>query len=334
MSKKQTELTIARHWEMLQMLPSRRPGITTAELELRLNSSGYEINRRTIQRDLVTLSRLFPLECNDKSKPFGWYWMPNNRIELPGFSVPEALSLQLIEDYMKLMLPVSILAVLEPQFKQARLKLNAIKSGNKQASWLDKVRVVSPTMPQIAPKINQEVLEQIQDALINDRQLEVEYLKPQSSEINNWVLHPLGLIQRGVVSYLVCTMFGYTDIRLCALHRIKNAEMLKALVNRPKDFCLDNYIDGGSLQFGSGKAIKFEATVHSLLLEFLEESPLSEDMKTSTKNDIHTIKATVVDSWQLFWWIQSQGSLIEVVKPVALRKKIIRELEKTISTYS
>jgi len=333
MTKKQTELTIARHWEMLQMLPSRNPGITTAELESRLRSLGWEISRRTIQRDLNNLSSIFPIVCDDERKPHGWYWVAEDRIDLPGFSIPEALSLRLIEDYMKSMLPLSIAKVLEPQFKQARKKLDAVKTDNKSAGWLDKVKVVPPTMPQVAPQIDAEVLQTVQDALINEKQINVTYQKPQSAEIQEWRLHPLGLVQRGTVSYLVCTMFDYDNPILCALHRMKSAELLKEPINLLEDFSLDEYIDKGALHFGSGKLIKFEAIVHPLLLDFLKESPLSDDMVTTSKNDIHKIKATVSETWQFDWWIKSQGSLIEVLKPLALRKKIKVDLINALKQY-
>jgi predicted DNA-binding transcriptional regulator YafY len=56
-------------------------------------------------------------------------------------------------------------------------------------------------------------------------------------------------------------------------------------------------------------------------------------MKVISKDNIHKVKATVTNSWQLDWWIKSQGSLIEVLKPLSIRKKIKKELEKTLANY-
>jgi len=333
MSKKQAELTIARHWEMLQLLPSKRPGITTLELESQLSRLGWDVSRRTIQRDLNSLSTIFPLECNDKSKPHGWFWMPQNRIDIPGFSVPEALTMQLIEDYMKSMLPLSIVSVLGPQFKQAREKLNAVKQDNRSAGWLDKIRVVPPIMPQIPPTIDEPILETVQQALIYGQIIDVEYSRPQFEKNSQWELHPLGLIQRGLVSYLVCTMFGYDDIRLVAVHRFVRATMLDKRAAVPEKFNLDDYIEEGNIHFGSGKSIKLQAVIQPLLAEFLTESPLSEDMIIQQQDGILRLKATVKETWQLDWWIKSQGSLIEVVKPVSLRNRIKADLQKTLSKY-
>jgi predicted DNA-binding transcriptional regulator YafY len=63
--------TIARQWELLKQLPGKGPGLSAAELCGRLQSSGHQVSKRTIERDLVELSQLFPLQCNDKGIPSG-----------------------------------------------------------------------------------------------------------------------------------------------------------------------------------------------------------------------------------------------------------------------
>jgi len=72
-----TRATLSRQWELLRQLPSRSPGITSAELVARLQDAGFSISKRSIERDLNELSLIFPLERNDKSIPYGWYWAAN-----------------------------------------------------------------------------------------------------------------------------------------------------------------------------------------------------------------------------------------------------------------
>ena len=68
--------TLTRQWELLKLLPPKGPGITTLELQSLLSDAGHPTTKRTIERDLVELSRLFPLQCNSKGMPYGWHWMP------------------------------------------------------------------------------------------------------------------------------------------------------------------------------------------------------------------------------------------------------------------
>jgi len=79
-----TRATLSRQWALLRQLPSRSPGITSAELVWRLRDVGFNVSKRTVERDLNELSLIFPLERNDKSIPFGWHWSANTLGELRG----------------------------------------------------------------------------------------------------------------------------------------------------------------------------------------------------------------------------------------------------------
>ena len=48
--------------------------VDAATLEKTLRDEGFPIHRRTIQRDLLALSEVFPLVCDERTKPYGWSW--------------------------------------------------------------------------------------------------------------------------------------------------------------------------------------------------------------------------------------------------------------------
>ena len=65
---------ILRQWLILSMLPKPPRRVDTATIEARLRERGARVHRRTIQRDLVQLSAIFPIVADDRHKPFGWRW--------------------------------------------------------------------------------------------------------------------------------------------------------------------------------------------------------------------------------------------------------------------
>jgi predicted DNA-binding transcriptional regulator YafY len=173
----------------------------------------------------------------------------------------------------------------------------------------------------------------IQEALLRQRQLQVVYLKAGSKTAKESILHPLALIQQGARSYLVATAFDYDQPLLYAIHRIASAKVLDETTHRPKGFSLDEYLAQGGAQFDCGKAISFKAQVSDDLARLLDESPISKDQKITTRTGTHLLTATVVESWQLNFWILSQGPAITVLKPVALRRQVIASLEKAAANY-
>ncbi len=324
---------LARQWELLRQLPSRGTGRSASDLTKALAEEGFKVSKRTVERDLVELARLFPIECNDRDTPYGWRWMPDAQVDLPGLAVSEALTLRLLSQYLRPLLPKSILQSLEPRFRQAEAKLAALAPSNRATRWADKVRSVLPALALIPPKIDPSVMDAVEDALLADQQLEVQYQTPDAAEPRYLRLHPLALVQRGPVTYLVATVYQYTDTRLFAVHRIKSAAGLQEKATRPRGFLIDGYIASGAMDFGSGNAVKLVAQVTPALARILEETPLSADMKIETTSDTIRLTATILDSWQLEWWILSQGDAIKINKPAALRKRLALVLRQAADQY-
>ncbi len=325
---------LARQWQLLKTLPSRSAAITASQIANQLAAEGFQVTKRTVERDLVLLSTLFPLDCEEDQKPYRWRWLEGRDAALPGVTIAEALSLTLVEEYLRPLLPRSIWRVLQPRFEAARQKLDATSASNRVGSWVHKVRSVIPTLPLIPPVIDEQVLEALEAALIADRQIKVSYKAGGSEEPKDLILNPLSLIQRGPVTYLVATAFRYSDIRLYAVHRISMAEMNGEPSIRPETYSVDAYIESGAMEFGDGGTIKLAAKVSENLAKALRETAVSADMSLVERPDGWVLTATLADSWQLRWWILSQASDIEVLQPTGLRREIRNVLHETLNQYS
>jgi predicted DNA-binding transcriptional regulator YafY len=327
------ETTIARKWELLKNhLPPRPPGKTSRELRDALAVAGHDVSKRTVERDLEELSRIFPITRNERGTPYGWHWSETARFDVLGLDLSEAVSLGLMEDVLRQIMPPAFLSALEGKFSLAREKLAALPK-IPHARWKDLVRYVPPGMPFIPPALAPGVLPAIQEALLHQRQLLAVYLKSDAEEAKEYTLHPLSLLQQGARTYLVATAFGYDTPYQYALHRMASATVLEEAVKRPKGYSLDAFIESGAAQFGSGEIITFKARVSDDLARLLEETPLAKDQKITRRAGVHTLTATVPDSWQLHFWIRSQGPAITVLKPVALRTRIVSCLEETLGNY-
>lgn len=201
---------LARQWQVLRLLPTKPPGITSRELVEKLEREGFTVTKRTVERDLAELSTIFGIACNDKGMPYGWHWMKGEYADLPGLTVSDAVSLRLVEDLLRPLLPSAMLESLEARFGQAKAKLAELSADNPNAKWTEKVRYVSPSMPFLPPQIDSAVLDAVHNAMLNEHQIEVEYGKA-AGEQKTYRLHPLALVQRGQITYLVATAFDYED---------------------------------------------------------------------------------------------------------------------------
>jgi predicted DNA-binding transcriptional regulator YafY len=329
MPDKTTRRTLSRQWELLKLLPTGGLGKTAQSLAEEIRNLGFTVSKRQIERDLQELRAAFELECNDKNAPYGWKWSKNASLNMPGMSVAEALSLQMAKNSIESMLPAPIMQSLEPRFRQAQGKLASLGQDSSTASWYGKVRSVSPTLVMQPPFIAEEVLTCVQEALLQDEQIELHYQAFDAEEPKVLCVNPLALVNRGVVSYLVATAWGYSDVRLYALQRCSQAKRLYQPIQRPAAFDIDQYIAQGALQFGQGQTITLQAKVSEQLARILTETAISTQQTLADG----LLTATVQDTWQLEWWILSQSNQIEVLAPIALREKIASRIAHAYQCY-
>lgn len=67
--------TVLRYLLMLRHIPKQPQKIDVNTLRERLSEQGVDVSVRTIQRNLIELSEVFPLTTDERNKPFGWSLM-------------------------------------------------------------------------------------------------------------------------------------------------------------------------------------------------------------------------------------------------------------------
>ena len=171
-----TPETLLRHWQTLRRVP-RFPHKTTASVICQyLLNEGFKVGKRTVERDLQALSRVFPLMLDERSKPYGWSWSRDAAgFDLPGMTVSESLTVMMAQAHLRQVMPASTLNQMAPYFRQAEQKLDTLSGHSSLASWFDKVRIIPPTQPLLAPQVDEAILSILQEALLQDRQCAISY---------------------------------------------------------------------------------------------------------------------------------------------------------------
>ena len=111
---------ITRQWHIVRYLLNGQY-VSTSEIKIHLETLDIETELRTIQRDLVMLQGVFPLECRRDSVPHSWRWqrLPDSPIQ--GLDLSQALTLRLVEEQLQDVMPARLLQELQPLFEKARV---------------------------------------------------------------------------------------------------------------------------------------------------------------------------------------------------------------------
>lgn len=90
--------------------------VSTRQIQGHLARHNIDAKLRSIQRDLVTLEDILPVECRKDDKPYSWRWQRLNNAKLNQLSLSQAIALRLVETELKGVIPTDLYNRLAPLF--------------------------------------------------------------------------------------------------------------------------------------------------------------------------------------------------------------------------
>lgn len=296
--------------EILRFIP-KTGAITAADVQKKLKDLGIKRDIRTIQRQMQKLCEQFDIECDMRDRPYGYRWKPNAKgLDLPILNEQQSLVLMLAKQYLKGILPASIMSSMDSFFQQAEYNLVYDHHKKSGAEWLDKVAIAPTTQPLLPAQIDPQIFSEISTALYNNRLLEVYYRNQLGIE-HQAEVKPLALVQQDPAHYLV-VQYENDKIKHLALHRFITVKATTFTFERPA-FNLKNYLAEQHFGFGNGKKIRFTFRIAKWAGFHLTETPLSADQTMIDEGKTYLVEATVVESEMLNWWIAKFGEDIEEI---------------------
>ncbi len=334
MPKTAAETTL-RYITLLQMIPTKPKGISTAELRDKLlgDRPEYKVNIRTIQRDLIKLVELFPLDCTQHGRAQRWFFRPNAKlIQIPHMGAATALAFQLTADYLTPVMPQVTQDFLAPYFQKAATVLQTTRLGK----WSDKIRIIKRGPMLTPPGIQPQVQNAVYEALLNDKKCAVDYQSKGKKSVQQLTLTPLGIVMKDGIIYLVASAWDYPEPRQYAMHRMRTAEMLDEDAQPSADFDLAQYVEQehGFSYPASDKNIKLRALFYGGAAFHLTELKLSAEQKITPQKDAAALlTATIADTAELRWWLLGFGSQVKVLGPPELRKEFAALTAEMMARY-
>lgn len=338
---------VERILEMMSLLPRAPAWMSTAQVHERLKGLGYEVDRRTVVRDLNKLATRFGFERKGESEvdgkrtapSYAWRWPARSAgIGSPAMTEIEALTFTMVRDHLDAVLPPMVTEALEAQFARAeeRLRKAPAVQGSGLKHWGRSVHVVQPTQPLLRPKVKHAVRDAIYLALATRTRFTGWYQARGAESAREMLFNPLGLVIRGQVTYLVATNWDYDDVRLFPLHRFDRVMKEDATRREPPGFDLERYLaEQNGLGFATGRGdISLRLVFRDHAGAHLLETPLSENQQVTELSDgVLEVVATVPETAQLVWWLLGFGENVEVREPADLRAAMKATAEQMAAQY-
>jgi len=332
--------TTLRHLTMLNHLPVYPgQGITAKSIHRNLVNDGFDVSKRTIERDLRKLEDALKIESQEDAGQLLWYQLPQQKKVLSAAAPFDALMMVLCHHALKHTLPESLHWKVNENLDKAK----AVVSNHQKVCKLEqKVHVIIDGYPLIVNEFSDPwgktvVREAVYQSVIEESQLTITYCYAQFDAPLSMSLNPLGIIVRGQTHYLVATHTNNPEEpHLFLLHRIKSAKVGFMNTVLPMSFNLASYFaknPSGYLLKDESMAV--ELKVKGYAMDVLKRHALGKDQ---TINVIDKYWSEVTfrthPTYDLIAWILRYGADVECIQPLFLRTKIKKALQQTLSLYA
>ncbi len=330
--------SVLRMIKMTELIKRYPVKVTATEIKQGLDNFGYETSLRTVQRDLNELSRIFPIECDDRSTPFGWSWKKDSPgYEFPAMDPVQALTFSLAAQYLEPLMPKASFKRVEKFFKRAERVLTGDEK-SKILRWRKRVRVIPENIRFKEAKIKPDLRHKIYKAVFDGRQIKGLYRKRGAKNADSRHVHPLGIVVKGSITYLICMMDeDRINPRYLPIHRFEKIKIIEnSKIFQPSGFDLDKFLHKNNLGFElSDKLYTFEAIFDKTMAAHLAETKLNDTqiVKEISESSLY-VKARVPDTVQFQQWLMSFGDKVEILSPKKMRKKFKKLSENLSKIYT
>lgn len=356
--KQSPERTLARRIALLDRLPMARqdqPGMTATELLDYLELNGFGCQKRTLERDLDDLTTVGSVWArlgiklqreHDKvdQRSVRWSHAPGSKVVFgQALSSEEAALLTLIEQELKHFLPTSAYQKVLSYLPRAQGVLS--RPGNQALiKFQDRIRILPDGPSKLVPEIRLVHLQEINDALLYQNVIEIDYRPANQPGERSYRLHPVGLVKKGVTYMLLAikdeNLRGADLVNKVQTFHVNRIQSAQREQNTPVDVDLPTLDEA----LTHGAAANFSRDAVRLLLFFpstpgatevcnnFKETPLGVDQVIEEKPDgSRYLAVTIKPDLQLEWMLQGLAHHVRVIEPVDIREKVQVFVKKALN---
>ena len=303
-------------------LTSDESALSITEIAERLNEEGYEINRKTVERDIEEISGDHPLSETD-SNPRRFYFDGEFKLNFElVFNENQLQTIILALESLKQMSPKVLKGFCSDVETTLITKLPRALA--KEFEHLKSISNAAPTVLGEGADIDQGVWQVVLLSLRKGKVFECQYNSPEEvrHSARKRSFAPLKLHFAGA-PYLYVYDCENDEIKMLRISRIQSANMKETPVNkkRAKEIKLDHVFGG----YGKGaeKVIDYEVTcTRPLAMKFKEQKIHSSQKIEVLKGGLFEITFTLNDSLEVVRMLAQYGEFIKKIGPESVEKKV------------
>ena len=185
------------------------------------------------------------------------------------------------------------------------------------------------------PKIESDVFETIFESIKLKKSIRFEYRSVSKTEYSVKIIDCYKVICQKGNWYVLGLSHNKNEVRIYALSRMQNVNLIEETFEIPQDFDLNNYVD---LSFGiwtnKETPIVYELLFSSNINTYILEREWHTNQTVEQKEDGSVLlKFKSNQKQQVLSWVLSFGNSVKVLNPPELIEKVKEEIKKISKLY-
>jgi predicted DNA-binding transcriptional regulator YafY len=317
---------VIRQWKILKTIEAGR---WTSSAAL---AAEHGVTERTIRRDIEALQEAgFPLYDDKREGKKVWRLIEGYRQRLTqSFTLAELSALYFSRNMLSFLGGAPFAQDLESVFEKIKEALPA-----KSLPYLARIQGLFSARPDPWKDYSkkQDVIAGLIDAILHQRQAQIAYYSFNSRKTKAYTLDPYRLVYYRGGLYLYARAAEYGEVRTFAVERIQKMEVLEQGFEIPSDFSVSEYARG-AFGISGGRPEAVELLFAPEMAGYIRERVWHESQQLEDAPDGSVrLSLEVAPQWELKAWIKGFLPHVTVVKPVALRDEITREIAAARSAF-
>lgn len=328
------EMTL-RIFRILHYLETSRAGLRVGEIHDRLKHDGFEVDKRTVHRDLELLQGAhIPLETEGSGPESRWKMAPFAEIKQHiQFTYHEIFALYVARKSLDHLKGTPLFEALQSLF----LKIEKVLGTDTEA-FQDFLQNLS-FRPQMAwhNSISQVILDTVYHALEEGHVLKISYRSEAGQHAGHYVERRVGpeclYFANGGI-YLIAKDLKKNEPRTYALARIQSAEMDEASEYEKQGYVPEQIFKDGFGVLNTGAVMPVEILVDGPIAAFVSERRWHETQQTLRTERGVRLKLNVRINDELARWVLGLGPSATVLSPEPLIELVQLLAEEVAGKYS
>ena len=321
-------MKLARIGRIVKILTTMQSGQNYTPDELAEQNG---VSRRTIFRDLQELEAV-GVPFNFDAGAGGYTIEPEFFLPSIDLNISEALSLLMLVHKGRSHLPLPFVN-------------SALRAGIKiETNLPDNIRdYCNATLHYITIRPNSHapldqldhIFAELQKAIRASRKVKIDYFSLYDKGLVTLTLDPYHLFYNNRAWYVTGKSWMHKEIRTFKLNRIRNIEPQKKGFVQDKKFDIHDYIGLAWSMIPEGKIYNIKLKFSKMVAYNVSEVVWHKtQMITRNDDGTVTLEFRVDGLGEISWWILGYGDQVEVLKPKALRDRIVRTAQNIVNNYS